>query len=393
VIGIDRYQHWPALNNAVADATGIRKALTERFGFEAPPALQLTDAAATRDNIAALIEEKLPAATGPDDTLVLFYAGHGRRRVFESTAEERGYLAPVGARSGQKCSDLIAVDDLLRNVARIPARHVLVVLDACHSGIARDIPPFRAGAFSADLASRRSRKVIVSARGDQVASDAGPVPGHSLFTGVLLRGLAGEADDGDLALTTTELFVRSADHRPGRIPLSWQDVADLKVRYGYWIPLLRKPDGPMDLQVQVERMTGEGASATATIESPADRGGTSVYDLKVGQRFQLRITNLSTSRRHVYAVGFDPRGRLEIIRLWDGAHQLNGLAPGEEATTFTFETRAPAGVVLWRLVSADKPVDPLMFPPSFSRKTIAPPPAVDGVRVHSLFLGITRPGT
>lgn len=55
--------------------------------------------------------------------------------------------------------------------------------------------------------SRVSRMVITSADADQDASDAGPVPGHSLFTGILIKGLeTGDADlDKDGLITDSEL--------------------------------------------------------------------------------------------------------------------------------------------------------------------------------------------
>src|SRR6476659_3489363 len=76
-IGIDRYHHWQRLANAVHDATGAL-ALFRRLGFNeiAPP---LLDEAATGKAIQALVTDDL-MALGPDDSLVLFYAGHGGTR-------------------------------------------------------------------------------------------------------------------------------------------------------------------------------------------------------------------------------------------------------------------------------------------------------------------------
>src|SRR5262245_46291193 len=72
-IGIDRYEHWPRLTNAVHDATGTVK-LFQRLGFDliAPP---LLDERATCRAIQSLVVDDL-AALGPEDSLVLFYAGH-----------------------------------------------------------------------------------------------------------------------------------------------------------------------------------------------------------------------------------------------------------------------------------------------------------------------------
>src|ERR1700683_2397348 len=47
VIGIDQYQHWPALRTAVDDARAIDNVLRDRYGFQST---LLVDGAATRTN-------------------------------------------------------------------------------------------------------------------------------------------------------------------------------------------------------------------------------------------------------------------------------------------------------------------------------------------------------
>jgi hypothetical protein len=85
-----------------------------------------------------------------------------------------------------------------------------VILDACHSGFALGSAAniYRSAArFRTDISRDRSRKVITSAKQDQLALDGGPVPGHSLFTGTLINGFNwGEADiDGNGFITSSEL--------------------------------------------------------------------------------------------------------------------------------------------------------------------------------------------
>src|SRR4051794_27137833 len=54
-VGIDAYQHWPKLHNAVQDAAGFQQVLTDRFGFLAPfPAL--FDLDATKPRIMGLVD-------------------------------------------------------------------------------------------------------------------------------------------------------------------------------------------------------------------------------------------------------------------------------------------------------------------------------------------------
>jgi formylglycine-generating enzyme required for sulfatase activity len=212
VIGIDRYDHWPRLSNAVRDASGA-EALFRRLGFEEVTAPVL-DERATGKAIQSLVTDDL-TVLGPEDSLVLFYAGHGGTRKHRLGGEEirTGYLIPVDASSSpDRGSTWVELEGWLRAVSLLPAKHILVVLDACHSGIAldpiikwRDIGSWQDTPLST-LQARRSRRIITSALDDQVALDSGPVHGHSLFTGCLIEGLTdGIRRSGSRVTTGSEL--------------------------------------------------------------------------------------------------------------------------------------------------------------------------------------------
>lgn len=192
VIGIDRYRGWPKLTNAVHDARGA-VSVFQRLGFESLTT-PLLDAAATGSAIHALVTDDLMVLE-PDDSLVLFYAGHGATRTqhVETHVVKTGYLVPVDA--SDRASTWIEINSWLHAVSRLPARHILVILDACHTGIALDpVVRWRSPATWQDvplstLSTRRSRRIITSALESQRALDSGPVHGHSLFMGCLIDGL------------------------------------------------------------------------------------------------------------------------------------------------------------------------------------------------------------
>lgn len=213
VVGINRYRAWPFLDNAVNDAKGIL-GIFQKLGFEQIVA-PLIDEAATADAMRHLIHDDL-AVLSNDDNLVLFFAGHGHTetRMLQSGPVQTGYLIPVdGARPEGRTGSWLRLDTWLSDVARLPARHVLVILDACHSGIALgSLIKWRGGAWPSDsldeLRRRQSRRVITSALADQRAMDCGPIGGHSLFTGCLIEGLTGGlARDGRREATGSELGV------------------------------------------------------------------------------------------------------------------------------------------------------------------------------------------
>jgi uncharacterized caspase-like protein len=196
-IGIDRYQHWQRLRNAVNDATRTAE-LFQQLGFE-PAAPPLLEREATGRAIQALVSHDLKKL-GPSDSLVVFFAGHGTTYGHRPGGEEirAGYLIPVdGANSPDDVSTWIDLEIWLRAIALLPAKHILVILDACRTGIALDGIIQRARGLDmpdpeplAALTARRSRRIITSALGDQVAFDTGPRHGHSLFTGCLIEALS-----------------------------------------------------------------------------------------------------------------------------------------------------------------------------------------------------------
>ena len=209
-IGINDYANWQKLKNAVQDAIGFQQALIDKLGFLAPIP-PLIDSAATKDAIEALVTDQLRDVLEEDDSLLLFFAGHGHTRVEEHS--ETGFIVPIDARRPdpkEYWSDYIRLSHWLEEIAELPARHILVILDSCHSGFAlgESASSFRdAVRYQQDLIHRRSRKVITSAQREQPALDNGPIPEHSLFTGTLIHGFSrGEADlEGNGLITGSEL--------------------------------------------------------------------------------------------------------------------------------------------------------------------------------------------
>lgn len=199
VIGIDAYAHWPKLKNAVNDALGVQKLFVEKLGF-AMPFPPLVNADATAAKIMALITDQLASALQPSDNLVLFYAGHGDTRVSMIGEREKqsGYIIPVDAKL-ENWADKISAEWFLENLSQLPARHVLLIIDACRSGFALSgMNSYRSAVtYQETLARNISRNVISSARRNEDALDNGPLPNHSLFTGTLIEGLNWGAADLD----------------------------------------------------------------------------------------------------------------------------------------------------------------------------------------------------
>lgn len=194
VIGINAYAAASPLGYAVSDAAAVAAALKERFRFPEENVYMLLDGAATR---AAILERFLSFAcggTGPNDRVVLFYAGHGH--TVRSARGEVGYLVPSDG-DPQNLASLIRWDELTRNADLIDAKHLLFVMDACYGGLAitRALKP-GSMRFLKDMLLRPARQVLSAGKGDELVADlGGPRPDHSVFTGHLLEALDGKAAD------------------------------------------------------------------------------------------------------------------------------------------------------------------------------------------------------
>jgi hypothetical protein len=73
----------------------------------------------------------------PEDQVLIFYAGHGQqlKSVFPNGGSfTKTYWVPSDALAENGDADWISSDDINTKIARIRARHVLVVSDSCYSG-------------------------------------------------------------------------------------------------------------------------------------------------------------------------------------------------------------------------------------------------------------------
>ncbi len=198
VIGNNDYKGGlPPLKTAVADATEVAKLLKTRYRFEDANVTLMVNP--TREAILSMLS-KLREALGPDDRLLIYYAGHGQ--VEKATSE--GFWQPVDARPKDDFT-WISNGELRRYLRGMSARHVLVVADSCFSGSltrgAPGQPPASKDRFFAEIDGKFSRKVITSG-GTEPVADAGS-GGHSVFAYYFLKALR---ENNAPYLTSFELY-------------------------------------------------------------------------------------------------------------------------------------------------------------------------------------------
>ncbi|MEL7426296.1 MAG: caspase family protein, partial [Bacteroidota bacterium] len=199
-IGIDEYQHWPRLRNAVRDVHSISELLISDYGVTPEHSYTLFDQQASRAAIIELLED-LAKRVKPTDSLIVYYAGHGHLND-----RKRGYWVPADAPK-DGISYYISNSTIRDYLGDIPSLHTLLISDSCFSGSL-----FVRGERSGDLAAHElsklsSRWAICSGRHDEVVAD-GPEDGHSPFAESILDVL--RHTDRPL-ITTNFLFEQVRD--------------------------------------------------------------------------------------------------------------------------------------------------------------------------------------
>lgn len=224
VVGINRYQSEDLrdLGYAVSDALGMAQLLVTRLGFpreqvfialdpwpdeEVPWGVRAGDA--TKAVIESLLFTRMPEMAGPNDRVLVFFAGHGERRHLPSGSNEAGYLIPSDAVADQwhTCIDLDAVT---RAGNLCAAKHVFYLIDACYSGLATARASVQDRRYEETMMTTRARQVLTAGTALQTVADRGP-QGHSLFTWYVLQGLKGGAnlfDQGVITGSQLMVYVR-----------------------------------------------------------------------------------------------------------------------------------------------------------------------------------------
>ncbi len=202
IIGVDKYEKWPALEFAVNDARAVRQKL-ELTGFE--EITIIFDKEATQRRILTELFHELPKQVGRNDRVLFYFAGHGQTEDLPNGGK-RGYIIPVDADTSNFSSSAISMEQIRSLSSRIPAKHILYVMDSCYSGLGLSRSYGVSTSISGYLRKVASMRVIqivtAGGKGEQVQEKEG----HGLFTTYFLRALEGEADiNNDKVVTGTEL--------------------------------------------------------------------------------------------------------------------------------------------------------------------------------------------
>ena len=199
VIGNNDYADLAKLKTAVNDAKGVAEVLERDYGF----AVQLLLNATRSDVLRAL--SQLRGELGPNDNLLVYYAGHG---VLDEYAEQ-GYWLPLDAER-ENPANWISNSDITDAMRAIRAKHVMVVADSCYSGtLVRDAAVTINSGLERDawlkrMTRKRSRTALVSGGLEPVIDSGGGE--HSVFAKAFLGALRENEDvlDGQAMFTAVK---------------------------------------------------------------------------------------------------------------------------------------------------------------------------------------------
>jgi hypothetical protein len=202
VIGINRYQNWPPLYSAVADAMSVKRSL-ELTGFD--QVTTILEQEATQRRILTLLYDELPNKVARDDRIVFYFAGHGGTQTI-SEKNEKGFIIPFESSQTDFPVTAISMDQIRSLSDRIAAKHLFFVMDCCYSG--HLMAPSKRDTTSKATGNQFSRarrviQILTAGAKDQVALEN---DGHGLFTEHFLNALGGQADqNNDQVVTGSEL--------------------------------------------------------------------------------------------------------------------------------------------------------------------------------------------
>ena len=207
-VGIAKYRQLRHLSKTTIDARDLHDLLADSGYPEMNRAL-LLDGEATKAAISDRLDW-LARRAGPDDTVLVFFSGHGAQRI--GGFEPGEYLCPLETDWYNLRGTAISDEEFSTALQAINAGRMAVFLDACHSGgvgAPRDAGIQVKSGLSESaylrLTAGRGRVVIASCRPDEESWELSGMR-NGLFTHYMLEGLRGAAAGPDGVVRILDLF-------------------------------------------------------------------------------------------------------------------------------------------------------------------------------------------
>ena len=127
IIGNNDYEYWDDLTSPINDVTAIAKILKDKYKFEIRNEFLLKNA--NRNTIEEAFF-KMNEILTEEDYLLIYYAGHGQK----NPSIQKAYWIPTNAKESFD-RNWISTSFVTEMIGTFKARHVLLMVDSCFSGI------------------------------------------------------------------------------------------------------------------------------------------------------------------------------------------------------------------------------------------------------------------
>ena len=221
VIGINNYQHVPSLNYAKNDAKAFADYMASNMGVDSDHLFELYDNQATVKSMKSLLGTTLrKKAKRPEDTVYIFFAGHGAPEKDSQSEDGDGitkYILAHDSDPDDLYSTALPFHEVARIFSRIKAQRVVFISDSCYSGgsggrtiLAQNWRANISSTFFDRIVSAGKGRIILTSSNVQEVSQESDKLAHGYFTYYLIEGLKGKADisnDGEIDIDEIYRYV------------------------------------------------------------------------------------------------------------------------------------------------------------------------------------------
>jgi len=200
VIGVEKYrQNLPKADYAAHDARVMSKYLTKIMGYPEENIVTLINDRALKSDLEKYLGKWLPNNVEKDSSVFIYYSGHGAPNPKTGDA----YLVPYDGDPSFIEETGYPLKRLYKNLNKLPAKKIIVVLDSCFSGAGgRSVLAKGARPLVMNMDKQvfhNDRIAILSAAAGNQISSTYEEKGHGLFTYFFLKGIkAGNSELGTL---------------------------------------------------------------------------------------------------------------------------------------------------------------------------------------------------
>jgi uncharacterized caspase-like protein len=223
-VGINTYPLLPQLKYAVNDARAFYRVLIENAHIPADNITLLLNEQATLRNLRSILGTRLKEAAGVDDTVIIYFAGHGATDRDAASPDGDGlekYVLAFDSDPTDLFSSALPMRDIALVFNRIRSERLIFIIDSCYSGATGgrtvSITGVRgniADKFLERIAGGKGKVILTASAANEVSVEKDDLQ-HGVFTYYLLAGLRGAADsDKDGMITVDEAYRYLSDQVP-----------------------------------------------------------------------------------------------------------------------------------------------------------------------------------